>query len=166
MSVTITATTSLAQNGMTTTDFTAAVTEYMIDDCIDTVNLLANQSMAALSGSEGSKSVTITRLQAPAVKMLISLVLRENKKTQLTNSDNTSGSTGTSSSIGVGPVSVSESGSVSSSISASSAINNPSNSVYVDLFMRAVEELKARSTSTINLPSPPIYVGNAPISNY
>jgi activator of HSP90 ATPase len=145
--VDITATTSLSQNGMTVTDFSAENVEYMIDDCLDTVNLMFEQTMDALSGGAGSKSVTVTRGQAPVVKMLISLVLRENKKTQLTNSSSTGSSTGTSSSIGVGSINVSESGSVSSSISAAASINNPANSVYVNLFMEAGRKLKNQTAS-------------------
>ena len=161
MSVQITATTILAQNGMTTTDFTAATVEYMIDDCIDIVNLLASQTIAAMTGSAGTKTATFTRLQSPVVKTLISLVLRENKKTALTNSSSTGDSSGTSSSIAVGPISLSESSSVSSSISAAAAINNPSNSVYVDMFYKQCEALKVATASSISLPEPPIYVGNA-----
>jgi activator of HSP90 ATPase len=149
MSVTITALTVLAQNGLTVTDFTAIVTEYMIDDTINTVNLLFGQSIEAMSGTAGTKDVDMTRNQSAVVKMLLSLVLRENKKTQLTNSDNTSSSTSTSSSFTVGQISQSESNSVSTAISAASAINNPANSVYVNLFMDAGAMLRTVSGSKI-----------------
>ena len=167
--VDLTAETVLAQNGYTeyddttdpdnpTGDFTLTVVEYVIDDCIDTVNLLAAQSMSAMAGVAESKTVTITRAQAPAVKMLISLVLRENKKTQLTNSSSTSGSESTSSTSSLGPASVSESNSVGTSISAAAAINNPQNSVFVGLFNQAISQLKKSGGTSM-----PIYVSNDPV---
>lgn len=167
MSVTLTAATVLAQNQYTTTDFDLTDVEYMIDDCIDTVNALTNDTIAALSGDAGSKSVTITRSEAPSVKTLITIVLREAKKTSLSNSSSTGNSTGTSSSINVGSIGMSESGSVSSAISATSALNNTAGSPLVDLFYKLIDVLKeVILAETPSLKSPPIYVGNAPISSY
>jgi hypothetical protein len=161
MSVTFTATTILAQNGMTTTDFAAVTVEYMMDDAVDTVNLLFSQNIAALTGTAGTKTATTTRGQSAVVKMLMTLILRENKKTALSSATSTSSTgSGSSSSVGIGNLSMSESSSVSSAISAASAINNPANSVYVDLFMQAGNKLIPAAVSTKDLP---IYVGNAPI---
>jgi hypothetical protein len=166
--VDLTAETILAQNGYTeadgsadppTGDFTKTVVEYVIDDCIDTVNLLAAQTMSAMTGAAESKTVTITRAQAPAVKMLISLVLRENKKTTLTNSNTTSGSESGSSSASLGPASISESSSVGTAIGAAAAINNPANSVFVGLFSKAIAQLKKSGGTSM-----PIYVSNDPVA--
>jgi hypothetical protein len=161
MSVTITASSVLSQNGMSTTDFAAADVEAMIDDAIDTVDLFAWQSMAAMTGTAGAKTVTITRLQSPAVKMLISLLLRENKKTQFSSATNTSGSTSTSKSVSIaGVLSQSEGSSISTAISASAAINNPANTVFVQYFLQACEELKKQTATITNSPATlPIYVG-------
>ena len=155
--VTVNATIVLAQNGYTTSDFSAVNIEYMMDDAINTLNLLFSQSIAALSGGAGVGSTTLTRSQSAVFAMLMSLVLRENKKTALSNSSSTSNSTGASSSVGIGGLSASESSSVSSAISAASAINNPANSVYVDLLMKAGRKLELATVD------PPIYVSNAPI---
>lgn len=145
MSVSFTAAVILAQNGMTESDFTDENVEYMMDDAIDTVNLLFGQEIAALTGDAGAKAASMTRAQSSVVKMLLSLVLRENKKTSLSNSSSTGSSTGGSSSISVGSVNVSESSSVSSSISAASAINNPANTIYVNMFMQAGKRLEVET---------------------
>jgi hypothetical protein len=170
MSATITAQIVLDQNGYAvyaagppvSGDFTLVNVEYMIDDAIDTVNLMFSQSMANLSGTAGSKSVSVTRQQNSVLKMLLALVLRENKKTQLSNSSSTANSSGGSHSVSAGVLSMSESSSVSTSINAASAINNPTNSVYVNLFMEAGKKLEAVTAVAANR-SPPIYIGNAPI---
>jgi len=149
---TLTAATVLAQNGYSeldiltdpdnpTGDFSKTVVEYVIDDCIKTVNLLAEQNMPLMSGVAESKTVTVSDDQSVAVKILISMVLRENKKTTLTASSTTSGSEATSSSVGLGPASVSGSSSVGTAIGAASAINNPANSIYVELFNKALAKL-------------------------
>jgi hypothetical protein len=158
MSVTFTAATILIQNGMTETDFLDETVEYMMDDAIDTVNLLFTQDIAALAGSAGAKTATMTRGQSAVTKMLLTLVLRENKKTQLTSSDSTSNASGASGSISAGGLSMSESSSISTGISASAAINNPANSVYVELFMQAGNKLVP---ADVSVKEPPIYVGNA-----
>lgn len=135
-------------------DFTVPVVEYVVDDCIDTVNLLFEQDIAAMSGEAGSKTVTCSRAQSPVLKMLISLVLRENRKSAISSSSSTGSGESESRSVGVGGLSVSEGSSISSAISASATINNPANTVYVDLFLKAGKKL---------MGSPPIYVGNAPL---
>lgn len=146
--VTITATIALAQNGYTTSDFSAINTEYMIDTCINIVNQLAGQSIAALSGVAGSKSTTCTGAQEGALTTLITITLREAKKTALSNSSSTSGSSSTSSSIGLGPASLSESSSVGTAISAASALNSAANSPYVELFYKLIESLKTGAVTT------------------
>ena len=166
MSVTITAQSILDQTGYTvyavgppaTGDFTLVNTELMIDDAIDTVNLMFTQAIAALSGSAGSKSGTMTRDQNAVVKMLLVLMLREGKKTSLSNSTSTNGGSSTNQSINVGPFGRSEGGSVSSAVSAATAINNPANSIYVAMFNEAGKKLEEK-TSVANLRLPPIYIG-------
>jgi hypothetical protein len=148
MSVTISAAVALAQNGYTTADLSAVNTEYMIDTCLNVVNQLAGQSIAALSGTAGTKSATCTRAQEPAVTTLITITLREAKKTSLSNSSSTSGSASTSKSTTMGPMSVSEGGSTSTAISAAAALNNAANSPLVDLFYRLIDSLKTGAVST------------------
>lgn len=149
MSVTITAASILAQNQYTTTDFDNTDVEYMIDDAIDTVNQLAQQSIAAMAGVPGSLTATLTRAQSPAVKTLLTIMLREAKKTSLSNSSSTSGSTSTSKSKSIaGVLSVSEGGSVGTAISATSALNNAANSPLVELFYKLIESLKTNTSYT------------------
>jgi hypothetical protein len=143
--VDITATTVLSQNGYTTTDLAAADVERIIDDAINQVNLDAAQSMSNMTGAEGSKTVTVTAPQSVPVKILISLMLREVKKTSLTNSDSTSSSTSTSKSIGVGQINVSDASSVSSSISAAASINTVANTILRENYLRAISRLIGRS---------------------
>jgi hypothetical protein len=141
MSVTITALTSLDQNSYTTTDFSAVKTEYMIDTAINTVNQLAGQSIQALSGSPGTKSTTCTRAQEPALTYHITITLREAKKTSLSNSATTTGTSSTNSSITLGPFGKSEGGSIGSAISATSALNS-ADSPTVKLFYNLIDSLK------------------------
>lgn len=143
MTVTFDAEQIIEQNGyVVTTDFTATNVEYWIDDSIDYINLLAETSIPHMTGSAGSKTLTVSLKANAALKPLLACVLRENKKTALTNSNSTGSSSGTASSIGVGPISVSESSSVSSSISAAAAINSINNTIYREMFMTAIEQLK------------------------
>jgi hypothetical protein len=151
MSATFTASSILAQNGYTTTDFSAENVEYWIDDSIDTVNDLAVQSIDAMAGIAGSKTATCTRTQAPAVKTLITIILREAKKTSLSNSNSTSSSNSTSKSVSLGPASYSEGGSVGAAISAASALNNASDSPLVELFYRLIDSLKTNTASASNI---------------
>ena len=71
-------------------------------------------------------------------------MLREAKKTALTNSSATGNNSGTSSSISVGPLSLSESSSISTSISAAVSINSPSNTIYREMLNNALERLRGR----------------------
>jgi hypothetical protein len=166
MSVTSTAQTILDQTGYAvysagppvTGDFTLINTEYMMDDAIDTVNLMFTQNIAALTGTAGSKTATMTRDQNSVVKMLLVLMLREAKKTSLSNSSSTGGSSSTGKSVSVNGISMSQNSSVSSAISASSALNNPANSVYVAMFNEAGKKLEEK-TSVANNRLPPIYIG-------
>lgn len=146
---TITATEILAENGYTTSDFTAATVELIITNAKRYINFMANQSIADMTGTEGSKTLTLTENQDICVRILTTCMLREAKKTSLTNSSSTGTSSGTASSIGVGPVSVSESSSVSSSISAAAAINSPSNTIYREMLNQALSRLHGRTFSRI-----------------
>lgn len=50
--------------------------EYLIDNVIDEVNLLAGTSIADLSGTAGSKSITASEGELVAVKAGVNLALR------------------------------------------------------------------------------------------
>jgi len=139
MSASLTALIALAENGYTTTDMTAVNTEYVIDNAIDFVNLTAEVNIPQLSGTAGTKTVTLTREQNAAVRLLVTCMLREAKKTSLTNSS--SSGTATSGSLGIGNLSMSESSSVSSAITAASSLNS-SNDLTRSLFEMAIERLR------------------------
>jgi hypothetical protein len=139
---TLTAEIAIEKNGyVVDTDFSEINVEYQIDDLLDYINLLAETSIASMSGTAGSKSVTLSRDENAAVSIGIACMLREAKKTTLSNSSSTSNSTGASSSIGVGNISASESSSVSASISAASSLNS-ADDLTRQLFEKAIARLK------------------------
>jgi hypothetical protein len=123
------------------TDFTEINVEYWIDICIDYVNAEAGISIAHMTGVAGSKEASVTSAQNAALQPLLSCVLRENKKTQFSSASNTSSTEATSKSVTVGGISQSEGSSVSTAISASSAINNTANTIYREMYMRAIKKL-------------------------
>jgi hypothetical protein len=155
--VTVTASTVLSKNGFTTTDFAAIDVENMIDDTIDTINLLADQTITAMAGTAGSKTATLTGPQNTCFYMLISGVLRENKKTALSNSGSTSGSSSINKSVNMGPISFSEGGSTGTAISATATLNNPANSMFANMFNLALRKLMLATVD------PPIVVAYEPI---
>lgn len=93
--VTYTALIALAENGYTITDIPAATCEYIIDRAIDYVNMRVGASIAALTGAAGTKNVTLTRDQSAVVGLLMTCMLREAKKSSLSNSTATSNSSST-----------------------------------------------------------------------
>lgn len=166
--VTITAQIALDRNGYTTTDFALKNVEYMIDDAIDYINLLAQSSIDALSGSEGSKSVDVSRDENAALKLLITGMLREAKKTSLSNSSSTNNNSSTAKSVSVGSINVSESGSVSSAISAASSLNGMDD-FSRDLFNKAIERLQAKNATNPAIQdttSSPFYLGTSTTTVY
>ena len=145
MSVTLNATDTLAENGYTTTDFTAAVVEGIINRAIRQVNLDAAQSISEMTGATvGEKTVSMTQRQSVPVTILISLMLRETRRSTLSNTSSTGNSSSTSKSINVGPIGMSDASSVSSAISASASLNNPANTIYRDDYLRAIDRLRGR----------------------
>lgn len=150
MTTTITALTVLSQNSYSellvgppaTGDFTIVDTELMINSAVNMINLLAGTSMAKLTGSPGTTDIDDD--EEPAFSLLMTIMLREAKKTSLSSSSNTSGSSGSNSSVsfpsGFG---MSQGSSVSSAISAATAINSSGNSPLVDFFNQAIERLRA-----------------------
>jgi hypothetical protein len=152
MSVTITAATALSENGYAvlsgnTGDFALVDVEAKIDDAINQVNLFAETNITALSGTAGSKTVTLSRLESAPVKILITITLREMKKTSLSNSSSTSGSSSTNKSVSIaGVLSQSEGGSTSTAVSAAAALNSAANSPLIDMFWKAIEKLRAAET--------------------
>lgn len=137
-----TATTLLADNNYTTTDLPAAAVERWVDNAVDYINQQADTAQGHMTGAEGSKTITVTDKYNAALVPLISCLLREAKKTALSNSSSTGTGTGASSSVGIGGLSASESSSVSSSISAAATINASANTIYLQMFRDAIEKLK------------------------
>lgn len=73
----------LDENGLALTGFsnlTLTILEYKIDDAIDYVNLQAGLTIADLSGTAKSKSITGTDGQILAVKWLTNLMLKAYKE--------------------------------------------------------------------------------------
>jgi hypothetical protein len=143
MSVTITAVTALSENSYTTTDFPLADVENKIDDAINQVNLFAEKNIPALSGNPEAKTVSMNRLESTSVKLLITILLRETKKTSLSNSSSTSTASSQSDSVQAGPFGASRGNSTSNATSAAAALNNAANSPLVDMFWRSIEKLKS-----------------------
>jgi len=73
---TITAQDILDENNYTESDISKAKVEALIDNAINYINLETGLSISNMSGSSGSKSVTVTSGQAPIVKALASLYVR------------------------------------------------------------------------------------------
>jgi hypothetical protein len=96
-----------------------ATLEAIINSCIDAVNTDANLTIAQLSGSPGS--VTVTAAQASAIKPLIGLKLSANA---------TSG--GSSSSISVSAISMSQ-----------TASNNANSNLYAQQYRQAIAKLRS-----------------------
>src|SRR3972149_6455936 len=138
-----TAAIALSPNGYTEVDITTADAELIIDKAINEINLLADISIPAMTGTAGSKTVYLSRDQSAAVEILVTLMLREAKKTQLSNSSSTGSSSGTSNSVAAGGISASESGSVSSSISAASSLNSATDFTR-ELFNKAIDKLRIK----------------------
>lgn len=73
----------LDENGLILTNFTGltlTILEYKIDDAIDYVNLQAGLTIAHLSGTAESKSITGTDGQILVVKWLTNMMLRAYKE--------------------------------------------------------------------------------------
>lgn len=124
------------------TDFTAVQVERMMDSALGLINVLAKTSLPLTSGTAGTKTVDLDDRENAAFQILMTIMLREGKKTALSNSSATSNTTGTSSSVGIGGLSASESSSVSASISAAAAINNAANSPLIQYFTNAIQNLR------------------------
>lgn len=79
VTVTNIATQILNENNYTTNDITATNLEYLIDNAIDYVNMETATSIADLSGSAGTKSITGTEAEIITVKAGSVLMLRAYK---------------------------------------------------------------------------------------
>jgi len=83
----LTAANVLARFNYSSTDFdpdsdeTTSYTnvEYIIDDVIDFINSEAGTSISNLAGVAGAKTVTVTGAQNAAIKLVLSVVLKETK---------------------------------------------------------------------------------------
>jgi len=65
-----------AENNWSDDDITDTIHEYHIDNAIDHINLVAGTSIADLSGTAASKSITATANELTVVKELSSLLGR------------------------------------------------------------------------------------------
>lgn len=74
--VAITAQQILDENNYTESQITKTNLEYLIDNTINWVNLMAGTSIDNMTGTAESKTVTVTSNQAAVLKFLIPLVLR------------------------------------------------------------------------------------------
>lgn len=72
----VTAQIILDENNYTVTDISLINLEGVIDNSIGYINLRTGLSMSALSGSAGSKTVSLTSAQAVLVKMLTTLMTK------------------------------------------------------------------------------------------
>jgi hypothetical protein len=138
-----------------TGDFTIANVELWVDVAANYIkSRTKNASIPHMTGTAGSKTITMSDLQDAALTPLMAAILRENKKTSFTSATNTSsGSSNANSSnnsVGVGAISISEgsslSASISAGISASNAINAPANTIYRDMFEQAILALQQEET--------------------
>jgi len=73
---TITATQIKNENNWTDEDITDTNLEYLIDNIINYVNLIAGTSISNLSGTAGTKSVTVTSSQDFVIKSGVALAMR------------------------------------------------------------------------------------------
>ena len=76
MSETISAQQILDENGWTESDISKTNLEYLIDNAINYINLQTGLSISNLSGSAGSKTVSVTKQQAVIIKALTALLVR------------------------------------------------------------------------------------------
>lgn len=121
----------LDENGYAITDFknlTLTILEYKIDDAIDYVNLQAGLSIADLSGSAESKSITATDSQILAVKWLTNLMLKAYKEK--------------GSQVGI------------ASLNVTYILNNPDFKVSLMVINKAIERLKEPPIVVSNDPLP------------
>jgi len=88
--VSVTAASVLARNHYSSVDFDPATSsrsetvsytnvEYIIDDAIDFINSEAETSIPPMSGTAGSKTVTVSRNQNAALSLLLPVMLKEAK---------------------------------------------------------------------------------------
>lgn len=122
---TLTAAIILARYHYKSTDFDTAATadettsltnaEYIIDDVIDYINLIAGTSISNLSGTAGTKTTTVTNDQNAAIKLLLPLMLKDAK--YKTNDNSTLGPAGVSATL------------------------NSQNPVFIEMFEKAIAKL-------------------------
>jgi len=74
--VTLTAQDILDENNYTEAEISKLKVEAFIDNAINYINLNTGLAISNMSGTAGSKTVTLTNKQAPVVKALASLYVR------------------------------------------------------------------------------------------
>lgn len=150
----------LALAGYTTDDFATSVAEAMVDYCVGYVNLMAGASISVMAGESGSKTIALSADELACVQLAFSILAREIKRSQLTSAQYTSAESSSSSrSFTVHGISVSEGGSVSTSVNLANSLNTQS--ALVDMFLKALEQLKANIAAAAGSTgvSAPIAVG-------
>ena len=108
----------LDENNYTEADISKTNLEYLIDNAIDYINLVAGTSIADLSGTAGSKSLTATENEIVAIKLLTVLLLRAYKDR------------GPNASV--------------AGLNVSAVINDPQYTLYKELFDLAVARLRGK----------------------
>jgi hypothetical protein len=66
----------LDENGYTSANCDLTILEYLMDNVINDINLQTNSAIAAMSGSDESKTAAVTRTQAVALKAGATMMLR------------------------------------------------------------------------------------------
>lgn len=104
------------------TDLEAVIIEAIIDSAIDAVNSDAGTSISYMTGSAGSKTLTVTGNQAAALKPLVAMKLAS-RETEGASSE----------SVSLGPAST------------SSSLSTSTNEINLMLYAKAIERLQGRS---------------------
>jgi hypothetical protein len=140
LSVTLTAANCLADNNYTTTDIPTVAVERIIDKAISYFNLRTGRSVNLMAGTPESKTTVVQAEEYGVLEAIITCMLREAKKTSLSNS--TSTGSGASKSVNIGAMGMSESSTVSSAISAAQSINSEGNTVFREFITEGLRSLR------------------------
>lgn len=130
MTTTITGLSIQAELGTTVT---VANLEYMIDAAIDDVNTDAELTLAYMTGTAGSKTLTVTGAQARAIKEMLKIKLAQR---------DVQGGSSTSYSLGV--------------INESSSTNNSGSNINMALYRKAIAALRSAPIYLSNEPIPTV----------
>ena len=140
--VTITAQNSLDDNNYTVTDISLVAAERLIDKAISYFNLKTGRGVALMDGVAESKTTTCQDDEYGVLEAIITCLFREAVKTYLSSASSTNSATSGANSVSAGGMSASESSSVSTAISASTAINNPANTILREFIVEGLASLR------------------------